>query len=73
MGVGDEPLQEPPRDARTTIDPGAGPLVLWFDRHTRLVCLAASLSALVNLALCTGHGLAPLHFPASSWTQSKKS
>lgn len=53
MGVGDEPLQEPPRDARTTIDPGAGPLVLWFDRHTRLVCLAASLSALVNLALCT--------------------
>jgi len=38
----------------SSIDAGpCGGCVFWFDKHTRLICAAVVVSAVVNLALCT--------------------
>ena len=48
-----EPLSQPPRATAQVIGADDGFLVFWFDSHTRLICLAVSLSAVLNTFLMT--------------------
>jgi len=48
VGAMSEPLSQPPRATAQVIGADDGFLVFWFDSHTRLICLAVSLSAVAT-------------------------